>query len=119
MLFAIHCEDGHDSAASRRLHYAAHRAYLGSTRGVRVLVAGPLVGDRPDQYIGSLFIVEADSLERARRFNSEDPFAVQGVWVSVRVAAFVMATDALSGSSQAPTPAPSSSSNLLNTGATS
>lgn len=119
MLFAIYCEDSENSAASRRVHYDAHRAHLKSAPDVRVLIAGPLVGPSAADRIGSLILIEADSLERVRKFNGEDPFAVNRVWASVRVTGFVMATDTLSGrGSPVPPPEPSSSIQRPTTGAT-
>jgi uncharacterized protein len=120
MLFTIYCQDSENSAAARQLHYDDHRAYLKSAHDVTILIAGPLVGRDADDCIGSLIVIDAGSLERARKFNVEDPFAIQGVWASARVTAFVMATDTLSSrGSLAPTPAPSSPPQSITTGAPS
>jgi uncharacterized protein len=89
-LYCIHAIDRPDGAAIRAAHYPAHRAYLADAAGagVSVRASGPLVTEDGAAAIGSLLIVEAASIDAARRFNAGDPFALAGLWTSVGIARF-------------------------------
>lgn len=91
-LYVIHALDGADSDAKRGELYAAHRAYVSNHgTGVEVKMSGPLLdSDDPEgRPIGSLFLVEAGSLDEARSFNENDPFSRGGVWETVRIDPFI------------------------------
>jgi uncharacterized protein len=89
-LFCIHGLDGAGRGKIRDECYPAHRAFLGAAEawGVRVAASGPLVSDDGTAMIGSLFIVEADSIEKVRAFNAADPFAQAGLWRDVQISRF-------------------------------
>jgi uncharacterized protein YciI len=91
MLFAIHCLDGADALPRRLAHHAAHRAHLAAAK-VRLLVAGPLLGEDGGM-IGSLFVVQAASWAEAEAFHRADPFVTAGVWERVTITGFDMRTD--------------------------
>src|SRR5574341_2117696 len=85
MKFVILGFDGPNGEAKRKIHRPAHLANLEplSAQG-RVVLAGPLTDKT-----GSLIIIEADSLEDAQRFASEDPYTVNGVFERVEVHPFL------------------------------
>jgi hypothetical protein len=84
MMFVILGFDGPDGEAKRKIYRPAHLANMEPLdRQGRVILAGPLT-DRT----GSLIVIEADSLEEARRFAQEDPYTVNGVFERVEVHPF-------------------------------
>jgi hypothetical protein len=85
MKFVILGFDGPDGQEKRKLYRSAHLANLELLDSAgRVVLAGPLT----DQ-TGSLIVIEADSLEEAHRFASEDPYIVHGVFDRVEVHPFL------------------------------
>ncbi len=89
-LFVIHALDAPGRLQTRLDTYADHRAFLGeaAAHGVVIAASGPLVSDDGATPIGSLFLIEAGSIEAVRRFNALDPFAKAGLWASVQVQRF-------------------------------
>ncbi len=95
MKFVILGFDAPDGQAKRKIHRTAHLAGLELLdRAGRVLLAGPFT----DQ-AGSLIIIEADSLEEAKRIAEGDPYTVHGIFERVEVHPFQQVLP----SSQAPT----------------
>ena len=84
MLWAITCTDKPNTAAIRETHLQPHRAYLTSQKGILVL-AGATQTDDGKEAIGSLFIVNVDSREKAKAFSDGDPFTQNGVFASVTI----------------------------------
>lgn len=91
MLFAIHCLDVPDSSI-RQTYYDQHRTYLASAP-LKILIAGPLLDETGTGPIGSLLVVEADNAEAAQSFAFGDPFAVNGVWETIRMYPFRKSID--------------------------
>lgn len=89
-LFVIHAIDHPDRLQVRLDAYAAHRAYLGEAegKGVRIMASGPLVTDDGATPVGSLFLIEAETVEAVRTFNAADPFATAGLWSRVEIRRF-------------------------------
>ena len=84
MTFVILGFDGPDGQMKRKVHLAAHLASLEPlSRSGRLIMAGPFT----DQ-AGSLIILEANSLEEARRIAEEDPYTVHGIFEKVEVHPF-------------------------------
>lgn len=84
MKFVILGFDGPDSEAKRKIHRPAHLAKMEPLdKAGRVVLAGPLTDKT-----GSLIIIEAGSLEEARRFADEDPYTIHGVFERVEVHPF-------------------------------
>ncbi len=87
MHYVIHCLD-HDGAVDRRLtHYDAHKAYL-SDPLVKIVISGPLLADDEKTMIGSMFLVEAESLAEVEAFHRNDPFYAAGIWDQVSIRPF-------------------------------
>jgi len=84
MKFVILGFDGPDGEAKRKIHRPAHLAKMEPlNQAGRVVLAGPLTDKT-----GSLIIIEAASLEEARRFADEDPYTIHGVFERVEVHPF-------------------------------
>ena len=84
MTFVILGFDGPDGQMKRKVHRAAHLASLEPlSRAGRLIMAGPFT----DQ-AGSLIILEANSLEEARRIAEEDPYTVHGIFEKIEVHPF-------------------------------
>lgn len=92
MLYVVHCIDFEDAVPRRLANYDAHKAYLAAAP-VKTVISGPLVAEGTDTMIGSMFIVEAESQEKAIAFNRDDPFQASRVWAEVRVHPFLMRVD--------------------------
>ncbi|MDP4003969.1 YciI family protein [Methylobacterium sp. NEAU K] len=91
MHFVIHCLDTADPSI-RQTHYPAHRAYLAAAP-LKILIAGPLLDEAGEAPIGSLLVIEAETMEAARAFASGDPFAVNGAWDSIRIYPFTKSVE--------------------------
>lgn len=63
-----------------------HLTYVRSKRDM-VKTAGPLLDGKGDM-IGSLMILEAESLEAVREFNTDDPYTRAGLFESVEIRPF-------------------------------
>jgi len=83
MLYLRLCLDKPGALALREEHRASHRAYLQSGAG-KIVQAGPLLGD-DNQMIGSMMILEADSVDEVRRFHEGDPFTKAGLFNHVQI----------------------------------
>jgi uncharacterized protein YciI len=84
MLWAISCVDKPNTAAIREKHLAAHREHLTSSKGILVL-AGATQNDAGTEAIGSLFIVNVNSREEAKKFSDGDAFTQNGVFASITI----------------------------------
>ncbi|SFJ40569.1 YciI family protein [Celeribacter neptunius] len=92
MLFVIHCLDHPGKVADRLAHYDAHKSYLASAP-VASVVSGPLLADDHETMIGSMFIVEAESIDAVKQFNANDPFHAAGIWQEINIHPFSMRVD--------------------------
>lgn len=54
----------------------------------RIAAAGPVLAEDGETMIGSTFIISFDSLQAARDWAAQDPYAKAGVFGSVEVIAF-------------------------------
>ncbi|HET8579405.1 MAG TPA: YciI family protein [Nitrospiraceae bacterium] len=85
MKFVILGFDGPEGEARRKVYRSAHLARLETLDAEgRVILAGPLTDK-----VGSLIVIEADSLEEAEAFANEDPYKVHGVFERVEVHPFM------------------------------
>jgi uncharacterized protein YciI len=84
-LFVLMGSDGPRGLELRKTHRTAHLANLEPlVRDGRVRYAGPLVNAKGEP-CGSLIVFEAESLEAARTFAEDDPYARQGIFERVQV----------------------------------
>ena len=87
MLYLLFCEDKADSENVRLATREDHLGYVGS-QSDRVKLAGPMFSEDGQRMVGSMFIIEADSIETAREFNANDPYTSAGLFGSVIVRPF-------------------------------
>ncbi len=85
--FVVRCQDGPEGVRLRPLHREAHIAHV-RTSGV-VRVAGPLV-DEGGLPVGSLLVVEVETLAAAQAFCEADPYNRVGVFASIDIQPFRM-----------------------------
>ncbi|GMT48534.1 MAG: hypothetical protein IEMM0008_0073 [bacterium] len=84
MLFVIIATDADDSVEKRPLYREEHIKRLERLNEEgKLLLAGPFT-----DVSGSLIIIDAPSLEEARKFAMNDPFYLNGVYTSVDVKPF-------------------------------
>lgn len=82
MLFIAYCTDDPAKPDLRAETRPAHLEWL-QRSAARIRVAGPFLDDAGEAPRGSLLVVEADSLDDARRFLAEDPYAKADLFVAV------------------------------------
>jgi uncharacterized protein YciI len=95
VLYAIWAKDVSESTQRRAATRPRHLEYVQQLiDDGRLLLAGPLPSiDSPDPgpagMSGSLIVAEFDSLESARQWAANDPYAQEGVFESVSVKPFL------------------------------
>lgn len=83
-LFCLHCLDNEtDGAARRASARPAHLEWAGAL-GPVVRMAGPLL-DPEGRMVGSVFLIEAESLAAAHALNAADPYTFAGVFGRVTI----------------------------------
>jgi uncharacterized protein YciI len=84
MLYAAICTDKLGSLEKRKANRPEHLDYLKGL-GDALVLAGPFTEEDGTSMNGSLIVVEAASLEDARRLLAGDPFAKAGIFASVEI----------------------------------
>jgi len=84
MLYALICTDKPNSLALRKANRPEHVAYLEGL-GETLVFAGPFTEADGETMNGSLVVIEAASLEAARKIAAGDPFARAGLFASVDI----------------------------------
>ena len=84
MLYALICTDKPGSLAARKANRPRHLAYLKSL-GETLVLAGPFTESDGQTMNGSLIVVEAASIDAARKIATNDPFARLGIFASVDI----------------------------------
>lgn len=87
MLFTVYCKDKPDALELRTRTRSDHLDFIAASNG-KVKAAGPLLTDDGSAPIGSLLIVEADSLGEAQGWAALDPYARAGLFASVEIHPF-------------------------------
>ncbi len=84
--FAIYCLDKEGLESARNQARERHRAYLRTENehGVETVLGGPLL-DEEGRMNGTLLVVRAETLERARRFVADDPYSLSGLFRHVDI----------------------------------
>lgn len=86
MQFVIYCNDKPAALDLRMATRAAHLHYI-ENAPVKIVLAGPLLDDAGGMR-GSLFVVEADTLDAAQRFSAADPYRKAGLFERVEIHGF-------------------------------
>ena len=84
MLFIAFCTDKKDHLQVRMDNRPAHLEFIGA-RGDNIKFAGPSLQDDAETPGGSLIVFEDTSLEAARAWIAQDPYAAAGLFSSVEV----------------------------------
>ncbi len=85
MYIVCECLDNPEASEARAATLDAHRTYLKSAEILRL--GGPMQ-DENGNGIGSILVVEVDSIDAAKAFVAGDPFAAAGVFAQVNYKAF-------------------------------
>lgn len=83
MLFHIHCLDKPGHLQVRLDNREAHIAYA-KALGDRLFAAGPLL-DHQESMVGSVLIIDFDSMDEAETFCANDPYAKAGLFEQVSI----------------------------------
>lgn len=81
MLYALICTDKPNSLALRKANRPDYLQSLGET----LVFAGPFTAEDGATMNGSLVVIEASSLDAARKIATGDPFAKAGLFASVDI----------------------------------
>src|SRR6516225_2586584 len=84
MLYALICTDKPNSLPLRIANRPEHLAYLQSL-GETLVFAGPFTAEDGVTMNGSLVVVEAATLDAARKIATGDPFAKAGVFATIDI----------------------------------
>ncbi len=86
-LFVFHGLDKADGLEVRKVTRPAHLAWI-ETLSPRVKIGGPMLADDGQTPVGSLLVVEAETLEAAKALFAADPYALAGLLQSTIVRPF-------------------------------
>jgi uncharacterized protein len=91
MYFAVFATDRNGMQTVRAVTRPVHREYPRNPAGhpVKVRIGGPTLDEADEQMIGTMLVVEADSIDAARAFLSDDPYAKVGLYAAVEVRPWV------------------------------
>lgn len=86
-LFLFH---GLDKPGGLDLRKATRPAHLAWIEGLapRVKIGGPMLSDDGATPVGSMLVVEAETLAEANTLFAQDPYAVAGLWSETTVRPF-------------------------------
>lgn len=85
-LYILACFDKANSLDLRMATREAHLAWAASHKD-RIRRAGPLLTEE-DAMAGSLFFLEAESVDEVRAFNADDPYSKAGLFDRIEVQRF-------------------------------
>lgn len=94
MLCVIHRLDNPENSHLRKVHRDEHLVHLSRWQS-RIVLAGPYIDPDTGKDCGSMFLMEVESLEEARRFAHEDPYMRNGVFRHLEVWEWVWKTGSI------------------------
>ncbi len=83
MLFALVAHDRPNSVARRMELRPDHLKHLDAL-GATLVLAGPFLADNGDM-VGSIVVIEAETLDAAREIFARDPFMVGNLFDSITI----------------------------------
>lgn len=86
-LFHVMALDKPDALDLRLENRAAHLEWA-KAAGDTVHMAGPLLADDGESFIGSVFLIEAESEEALKAFQAEDPYVKAGLFQTMDIRPF-------------------------------
>ncbi len=84
-VFHIVCLDKPNSLDLRMATRAVHLEYLNSK--TNLLLAGPLLDDNQNP-MGSMLLVETETMAEAEDFAANDPYAKAGLFMATKITAY-------------------------------
>jgi uncharacterized protein YciI len=91
MKYIIYSKDKENALPIRKENREAHLEFLHHRGPVKVLSAGPWLGEDGETMKGSLIIVEADKYSTVQRWLANDPYGKAGLPESVTIHPFIWA----------------------------
>lgn len=87
-LFLINARD---KAGASELRLATRQAHLewASEYGHKIAMAGPVMSDDGDSMIGSTFVIAFETLDEAKEWAANDPYAKAGVFDRTEIIPFI------------------------------
>ena len=85
--FLINARDKANALELRMANRPAHLEWAKSHMD-RILMLGPVFGDDGETFAGSSGVVEFDSLQDAKDWAAQDPYAKAGLFQSVEIVPF-------------------------------
>lgn len=86
-LFHVMALDKPGALDLRLENRAAHLEWA-KAAGDTVRMAGPLLSDDGESFIGSVFLIEAENEEALKAFQAEDPYVKAGLFQTVDIRPF-------------------------------
>ena len=83
MLYALRCADKPGAVEIRLANREAHLNYVAKTGCVKI--AGPILADDETSMIGSLIVIDVDSLNDAKAWAQADPYNQADLFQSVEI----------------------------------
>jgi uncharacterized protein YciI len=85
MLYVLICRDKPEGGRERRMAARPdHLSYL-EAAGEKVRIAGAMLSSDEQSPIGSVIVIEAGTIDEARRFAQSDPFVQADVFSDVEI----------------------------------
>jgi uncharacterized protein YciI len=86
-LFSFH---GLDKPGALELRKATRQSHLDwiAALNPRVKIGGPMLAEDGATPVGSILVIEADTLDDAKTLFAKDPYALAGLWASTSVRPF-------------------------------
>jgi uncharacterized protein YciI len=87
MQFVMICEDKPDSLALRMANRDDHLEFI-DTHSEKIRLAGPMLSDDGEGMVGSLLIIDAESIDQVKEISANDPYAQAGLFAKVTIRPF-------------------------------
>ncbi len=84
MLYALLCFDKPGAEALRQANRAAHLDFIAAHED-KVKFAGPFLSEDEQRSVGSMIVIEAQSLVEAQSWAALDPYARAGLFEDVEI----------------------------------
>lgn len=88
MLFVIFCIDKPNMTEKRMAAMPAHVEYLNAQTKIKNIMSGPLMDDKMENIVGSLYLLEAPDRAAIEEFAKGDPLVAAGIWKNSEIRAF-------------------------------